>query len=163
MIAKSRLALLAIATGALIGGAVYAADVAYRDRTGSGVQKPTVALTASHGRTPKNAGAPIFLAEVVPNYDEPAAVWRVESTAFDLAPGWRLRPAFTVPVAAVVGANNAVISPAVPAAVVDGYCVLSWEATDRPAIFLRGNLRDVAARFAVAQDGDLVAILFDLR
>ena len=121
-------------------GSLYAADAALRDRTSSGVQKPTAALLQSHGKTPKSLGGPAVLAECVRNYDEPdAAKWTLEQTAFALSPDWRLRP-----------------GPA------DGFCWVEWRlAPDAPAILLRGNLRDVAARFAVASDGDLVAILFD--
>lgn len=121
-------------------GSLYAADAMLKDRTSSGVQKPTAALLASHGKTPKSLGGPAVLAECVRNYDEPdASKWTMEQTAFALSPDWRLRP-----------------GPA------DGFCWIEWRSgAESPSILLRGNLRDVAARFAVASDGDLVAILFD--
>jgi len=132
----------ALLTLLAVGAAVYAADAALKDRTSSGVQKPTAALLQSHGKTPKNTGGPAVLAECVKNYDEPdPAKWTLEQTAFALSPDWRLRP-----------------GPA------DGFCWVEWRSgAESPSILLRGNLRDVAARFVVASDGDLVAILFDAK
>lgn len=161
MIPKTRFTLLAIAIGALIGGAVYAADVAYKDRVGSGVQKPTQALVDQFGkRDPRNLAAPFVELECVQNELLPQANWVLEKVPVWIVPGVRVRPFWNL-----VETTDAAGAKSITEVAIDGFCEVTVPDGSQapPPLVVKGNAAEVGRRLALAAGADYVSIAFDAR